>query len=112
MGNTMGIDMGNTFSLFAVIAPLDQELLNTSSQAPRGTNDGVCDEVFSSSATSSKRIPGLTRAEKVLPMSVLKVLPMCVPRASFHRKVPTVRRVERLSPAHQKGVRPQRLQAG
>ena len=81
MGNTMGIDMGNTFNLFAVIAPLDQELLNTSSQAPRGTNDGVCDEVFSSSATSSKRIPGLTRAEKVLPMSVLKVLPMCVPRA-------------------------------
>ena len=81
MGNTLGTHMGNTFGILRCDFECEQELMHTLSQAPKGQKYGVCDEGCSSSVIPEKR--GLSRAdaEKVLPMSMPRVLPMCVPHA-------------------------------
>jgi len=73
--------MGNTSIVCREISPVPQELLHTSSQAPKGPIDGVCDEVCSSSASRKKCVAGRRRAQKVLPMSMRIVLPMSMRRA-------------------------------
>ena len=81
MGNTLSTHMGNTSIVCREISPVPQELLHTSSQAPKGPIDGVCDEVCSSSASRKKCVAGRRRAQKVLPMSMRIVLPMSMRRA-------------------------------
>ncbi len=81
MGNTLSTHMGNTSIVCREISPVPQELLHTSSQAPKGPIDGVCDEVCSSSASRKKCVAGPCRAQKVLPMSMPTVLPMSMPGA-------------------------------
>ena len=90
MGNTLSTHMGNTSIVCREISPVPQELLHTSSQAPKGPIDGVCDEVCSSSASRKKCVAGRRRAQKVLPMSMRIVLPMSMRRAVRGNKTPAV----------------------
>ena len=89
MGNTLSTHMGNTSIVCREISPVPQELLHTSSQAPKGPIDGVCDEVCSSSASRKKCVAGRRRAQKVLPMSMRIVLPMSMRRAVRASPLPT-----------------------
>ena len=76
MGNTMRIDMGNTFCALRRPAThflREAELLHTSSQTPSIGPLGACDEVCSSSCGTGEIS---LQTIEVLPMCVLKVLPM------------------------------------
>ena len=83
MGNTMRIDMGNTFCALRRPAThflREAELLHTSSQTPSIGPLGACDEVCSSSCGTGEIS---LQTIEVLPMCVLKVLPMSM-RATVH----------------------------
>ena len=87
MGNTMRIDMGNTFCALRRPAThflREAELLHTSSQTPSIGPLGACDEVCSSSCGTGEIS---LQTIEVLPMCVLKVLPMSM-RATHPSPLP------------------------
>ena len=87
MGNTMRIDMGNTFCALRRPAThflREAELLHTSSQTPSIGPLGACDEVCSSSCGTGEIS---LQTIEVLPMCVLKVLPMSM-RATHPNPLP------------------------
>ena len=87
MGNTMRIDMGNTFCALRRPAThflREAELLHTSSQTPSIGPLGACDEVCSSSCGTGEIS---LQTIEVLPMCVLKVLPMSM-RATHPAPLP------------------------
>ena len=90
MGNTMRIDMGNTFCALRRPAThflREAELLHTSSQTPSIGPLGACDEVCSSSCGTGEIS---LQTIEVLPMCVLKVLPMSM-RATHPNPLPLER---------------------
>ena len=90
MGNTMRIDMGNTFCALRRPAThflREAELLHTSSQTPSIGPLGACDEVCSSSCGTGEIS---LQTIEVLPMCVLKVLPMSM-RATHPGPLPEER---------------------
>jgi hypothetical protein len=90
MGNTMRIDMGNTFCALRRPAThflREAELLHTSSQTPSIGPLGACDEVCSSSCGTGEIS---LQTIEVLPMCVLKVLPMSM-RATHPSPLPEER---------------------
>ena len=90
MGNTMRIDMGNTFCALRRPAThflREAELLHTSSQTPSIGPLGACDEVCSSSCGTGEIS---LQTIEVLPMCVLKVLPMSM-RATHPDPLPRER---------------------
>ena len=73
--------MGNTFNVFKVFILMMREWRYTSTQAPKGKKYGVCVEVYRHSVGRRNGAFPFDGLRNVLPMCVLKVLPMCVPTA-------------------------------